>query len=158
MANEVRINGNVLSWGSVICRINGTPQHWLTSISYSEKRERSVVYGMGRHHAPRGRTLGKYSVENPKIKGPMADATGFVESLASQADDGASYGDVRFDIALQFVEESSGQSVTIEIEDCRIVGLSDSAEEGADALQTEIEIHAMRLRRNGKTLFDATSV
>ncbi len=156
MANEIRINGNVLSWGSVIVRINGLTQHWITSISYADKRERSVVYGAGRHHAPRGRTLGKYSVENPKLKGPKADVVGFLEYLASLGDDPSSYGDVRFDIVVQYVEAS--QTVTVEIEDCRVVGVSGSDEESADALQDEIEIHAMRLRRNGKTLFDTAAI
>ncbi len=156
MANEVRINGNVISWGSVICRINGIPQNWPTSISYSDKRERAVVYGMGRHHAPRGRTLGKYSVENPKLKGPKADVSGFLDYLASLSTDGNSFGDVRFDIVVQYIEDE--QSVTVEIEDCRVVGVTASDEESADALQDEVEIHAMRLRRNGKSMFDAASI
>lgn len=155
MANEVRINGNTLSWGSVICRVNGQPQNWPTSISYAEKRERGVVYGMGRHHAPRGRTSGKYSVENPKMKGPRSDVQGFLEYLAQLAD-GSSYGDARFDVVLQYVEE--GQSVTVEIEDCRIVGVSSSDDEGTEALQDEVEIQAMRLRRNGKSLYSTASV
>ncbi len=151
MANEVRINNNTIGWGSAICRINGIAQNWPTSISYAEKRERGVVYGMGRHHAPRGRTSGKYSVENPKIKGPRGDVQGFVDYLASLSSDGTSYGDVRFDIVLQYIEAE--QTVTVEIEDCRIVGISGSDDEGTDALQDEIEIQAMRLIRNGKTLY-----
>lgn len=155
MANEVRINGNVLSWGSTIFRVNGITQHWITSVSYSDKRERAVVYGQGRHHAPRGRTLGKYSVENPKIKGPKGDVQGFLDYLAGLGD-GVGYGDVGFNIVLQYIEAE--QSVTVEIEDCRVVGVTASDEESAEALQDEIEISAMRLRRNGKTLFDSASL
>lgn len=153
MANEVRINGNTLSWGSTICRINGISQNWLTSISYSDKRERAVVYGMGRHHAPRGRTLGKYSVENGKLKGPKGDVQGFLDYLATLSPNGQSFGDSRFDVVLQFIEAE--QAVTVELEDCRVVGVSASDEESAEALQDEVEISIMRVRRNGKTLFDS---
>lgn len=155
MANEVRVNDNVMGWGSVICKIFGAPQHWITSISWSEKRERGVVYGMGRHQAPRGRTTGKYTVENPKIKGPVEDVQGLLDELATRAPDGKSYGDVRFDVTVQYVEGT--RTITVEIEDCRVVGISSTGDEGSDAMQDEVELQAMRIKRNGKTLYSSAA-
>jgi len=154
MANELRVNGNMLSWSSTILRVNGIQQHWPTSISYNDKLEHSKTYGQGRHHGPRGRSAGKYSADNAKLKGPKADVQGFIDYLASLSSDGVSYGTVEFDIVLQFIE--STQAVTIEIEGCKYAGTSSSDEEGPDALQDEIELDVMRIRRNGKTLFDST--
>lgn len=154
MANEVRVNGNVLSWGSTILRINGISQNWITSLSYSEKRERSQVYGMGRHQGPRGRTRGKYSVEAPKMKGPKADVQGFIDYLAGLSANGASYGDVEFNVMLQYVEAFA--TVTVELEGCVVAGVTASEDEGAEALQDELELNCLRIRRNGKTLWDSS--
>lgn len=156
MANDVRINGNAMSWGSVICRLNGIEQHWLVSISYSEKRERGKVYGMGRHHSPRGRSSGKYSVENVKIKGPKTDVQGFLEYLAGLSNDGISYGNVKFPLFVQYVEDSA--TVTDEIVDCVVASVADTAEESVEGIMTEVELDAMYLVRNGKTLFDSSPI
>lgn len=91
MSDEIRVNGNVHSWGSII-------------LKYGDARERAKVYGMGRHHAPRGRTRGKYTVEPVTLRGPKGTVQQLRALLAQQAPDGVSYGDVEFQIVVQYTE------------------------------------------------------
>ena len=56
MSDVIRVNGNQVSWGSIVLKFNGQRFYGFTSISFSDKRERVHAYGMGRHHAPRGRS------------------------------------------------------------------------------------------------------
>lgn len=152
MSDVFRINGNALSWGSISLKINSEPYTGFTSIGYADKRERSKLFGMGRSHAARGRTRGKYTTEPVKLKGPKASVQQLRADLAAQAEDGKSYGNVTFPIVLQYIEDEA--QITVEFEDCAWVGATSSDEEGPDALTEEIEIDVMRIRRNGLVLFD----
>ena len=64
--DQVRINGNVYSWGSLTVKVGGERWYRLTSISYADKRERVKAYGQAKHQAPTGRSRGKYAVEPVK--------------------------------------------------------------------------------------------
>jgi hypothetical protein len=134
MSDSIRVNGNQVSYGSIICKVNGDRFYGFTAISYGDKRERTKAYGMGRHHAPRGRSAGKYSTD-PR--------------------DGKSYGNVEFTIEVQFIEPGE-DPMSVTLERCVIVSDSASHEESADPLKEELEIDCMLIRRNGKTLFDGT--
>jgi hypothetical protein len=152
MADEIRVNGNAHSWGSIVAKIDGDRYHGFTAIKYGDKRERSKLYGMGKHHAPRGRSRGKYTVDVVGLTGPKATVQALRDALAAKSTSGTSYGDVEFDIVVQFVE---GQTpITVEIEGCVFVGDASNHEEGPDSLMDEIELDPMRIRRNGKVLFD----
>lgn len=153
MADEIRVNGNVHSWGSITVKVDGDPFHGFTSIGYGDARERSKVYGMGRHHAPRGRTRGKYTTDPVTIKGPKSSVDALCAALAQRSTSGTSYGDVPFQIVVQFTETEE-TPITVEIEDCVITKISASHEEGPDVLVDEIEADCMKIRRNGKVLFD----
>jgi hypothetical protein len=156
MADTIRVNGNQLSWGSIIVKIDGERIYGFTSISYADKRERVKAYGMGRHHAPRGRSRGKYTVEPVKLGGWKGSVQALRQALADRATDQTSYGDVEFEIVVQYVEPGDEFPIQADIERCVWVGNSSSEEEGADPLKEEIEIDAMLIRRNGLTLFDAS--
>lgn len=155
MADQVRVNGNILNWGSIIIKVDGDRFYGFDSISYSDKRERTKAYGMGRHQAPRGRTRGKYTVDPVKLRGPSGSVQAFRDMLAQQAEDGVSYGDVEFEVVVQAVDTGEAP-LNIEIERCVWGSNSVSYEEGPDYLKDEIEIDAMLIRRNGKTLFDSS--
>lgn len=152
MSDAIRINGAMTSWSSTSLKIAGEPFYGITSISYGDKRTRSKAYGMGRHHAPRGRSAGKYETDNVKIKGPKATIQAIRDFYASKAEDGASYGTPELDWILQFVEGDEQQ--TIELEKLCFAEDTSSNEEGADALQEEVGFDCMSIRRNGLTLFD----
>jgi hypothetical protein len=156
MADQIRVNGNVHSWGSIVAKIDGDRFHGFTSISYGDKRERVKGYGMGRHQAPRARSRGKYSTDPVKLAGPKSTIQALRDKLASGS---SSYGDTEFQIVVQYVETgvSGGDSpMTVEIDRCVITADVSTNEESSDPLKDEIEIDCMLIRRNGLTLFDSS--
>lgn len=155
MADELRVNGNQLSWGSITVKLDGERFVGFTSISFADKRERVKAYGMQRHHAPRGRSRGKYTIDPVKLVGWTSSVNALREALAKRANDGKSYGDVEFQIVVQYFE-SEEAPLTVEIDRCVWSSNSTSNEESPDPLKEEIEIDAMLIRRNGLTLYDAS--
>src|SRR5262245_2658497 len=153
MADQYTINGNQYGWASIICKAYDEVWSGFTGITYGDKRERVLAYGMGRHHAPRGRSPGKYTPDNVKLTGWKKSVEEFLAGLARQAPDQRSFGDVEFQITTQFVEDSEG-SITVVHERCVVVGLNTSHDESPDPLKDEIEIQPMRMRRNDLVLFD----
>ena len=154
MSDEVRINGNQHSWGSIKVKINGDLFYGFTAIGYADTRERVKAYGMGRSHAPRGRSRGKYTVEPVTLTGWKSSMQALRKALAD-AGDGTSYGDTICQIVVQYVE-ADDTPVTVELEDCVLTKNTTSEEESADPLKEDVEFDCMRIRRNGLTLF-ATS-
>jgi hypothetical protein len=155
MADDIRVNGNQLSWGSIVLKINSERFTGFTSIAFADKRERVKAYGLTRHHAPRGRSRGKYTIDPVKLVGWKSSIQKLREGLGALAPDGKSYGDVEFQIVVDYVE-SDELGITVEIDRCVWASNSSSDEESADPLKEEIEIDAMLIRRNGFTLFDAS--
>lgn len=154
MSDEVRINGVQHGWASVVLKINGKPWYGIKSIKYGDKRTRGKSYGMGRAHAPRGRTSGKYEVDPVTVSMEKASTKLLRDELAAKSTTGgSSYGDTVFQIVIQYSEGSS--TITDELVDCTWQGDSASSEEGPDALYDEIEFDCMRILRNGKTLYAA---
>jgi hypothetical protein len=155
MTDQIRVNGNQHSWGSIICKVNGRRVYGFTSISFSDKRERVKGYGLGRHHAPRGRSRGKYTVDNVKLVGWKASVQDLRATLAAQSRDGKSYGDVEFEIIVQYVDTGEA-GITVQLERCVWAANSTSDEESADPLKEECELDCMKIRRNGLVLFDGS--
>lgn len=155
MTDPIRVNGNQLSWGSIICKIDQARVTGITSIKYGDSRERVKAYGMGRHQAPRGRSRGKYATEPVVITGWKDTIQELRRELALRSPDGKSYGDVEFQIVVQYVE-SDETPIIDEIEGCVWSKNSASNEEGADPLKEDVEIDCMKIRRNGLVLFDAS--
>jgi hypothetical protein len=154
MADNIRVNGNLLSWGSLGLKIEAERFYGFKSISYGEGIESVLVYGMGRHHAPRGRTRGKYVIEPLKLQGEVQTLKVVRQTLAARALDGKSYGTVEFEVFLEAVEQE--QSSTTEFLRCRWAKNTGSFEESAEGLYEEIEISVLQIRRDGFTLFDAS--
>jgi len=153
MADKKRINGNLISWGSIKVKVDGEVFYGFTSLSYGDKRERVKHWGMGKHHAPRGRSKGKYSTEPTKLKGPKGTMQELRAALAARASDGRSYGDVEFEIVALYTE-SDETPQKVEIERCVMVGNTTSEEESPDPNFEEVEIDCMLIRRNDLVLFD----
>jgi hypothetical protein len=153
MSDAVRINGNQLSYGSITLKLAGVVYYGFTGLSYGDKRERVKAYGMGRHHAPRGRSRGKYTVEPVKLTGWKSSVAEARRALAQQAQGGLSYADIEFQITAAYTELDE-TPVFVEINRCVWVGSSESNEENPDPLKEEIEIDPMVIYRDGLTLFD----
>lgn len=155
MGDQIRVNGAIASWGHIVLKVNGERYYGWDSITYGDKRERVKAYGMGRHHAPRGRTLGKYTPDVVKLRGPLSTAQALREQLASLSADGKSYGNVECEIVVDYGLENE-PSLTVEIERCVYVSATSSNEESPEAAKEELEFDCMLIRRNGLTLFDGT--
>lgn len=155
MLDQVRVNGNLISWASTQLKINGEILNGLVSISWDEKRERAFGYGMSRSHGPRGRTAGKYTPGNVKIKANKDSVIAMRDYLGALADDGRSFGNTRFPIILQYVEPGQLPS-TVVFEDCAVVSLTASDEESPDPRYEEWEFSTMRIRTDDLTLYDSS--
>lgn len=154
MADQVRINKNIVSWGSIKVKCAGETFHGFDMLAYGDRRTRTKHYGMGRHHAPRARTSGKYEVDVVKLRGPKGTVQALRQKLAD-AGDGTSYGNTPCQVIAEFVE-ADDTPMLVEIEDCVICSDTSSHEENTDPLKDEIELDAMMIRRNGLTLFDSS--
>jgi hypothetical protein len=155
MSDKKRINGDVYSWGSIILKIEGDEFTGIFGIDYSQKRERSKQYGTGRAQKPRGRSKGKYSAEG-KITVPRGTMADLINFLADKSEDGVSYGDVVFQMTVQYVEADE-TPMLVELEDCVIAEESVSDEEGNEGLKDEITLDIMGIKKNGKTLYSSAA-
>lgn len=154
-SDPIIVNNNQISWGSIKLKLNQDLFTGFTAISFSDKRERVKAYGMGRSHAPRGRSRGKYTVEPVKLTGWKSSVQIFRQALAAQASDGLSYGDVEFQILVQYIDTGENE-IDVEIDRCVWMTNTTSDEENPDPLKEEVEFDAMLIRRNGLVLFDQT--
>ncbi len=155
MGDSILVNGNLYSWGSIICKVDGDVFTGFHSISYGDKRERVKGYGMARHHTPRGRSAGKYTTENAKLAGFIDSVHALRAKLASMSPDKVSYGNVEFLITVQYVENDQ-LPLHVDLTRCVIVGDTQSNEESAENLKGELEIDYFTILRNGLALFDAS--
>lgn len=154
--DALRVNGFGYSWGSITVKVGGERWNRIFSINYADKREHTKGYGSAKHQAPYVRSRGKYSAENVKVQAPAGSMQELRALLATQSDDGACYGDVPFDIVIQFVEVDE-TPVTVELLDCLWSGNSTTNEEGPDLMKDEAEFDCMRILRNGLALYDTNS-
>jgi hypothetical protein len=157
MSDKIRINGNVYSWGSITIKILGERYTGFQSITYADKRSRKKVKGGGKHQAPRGKTRGSYEAEDSKLKGPIESMQALRTALAKASPDGKSYGDIEFEIDVQFVEETSNQTPhLVQLISCHVAGFSSDNQEGEDEMTEECTISVTKILRDGLPLFDAS--
>lgn len=154
MADDQRLEKNLVSWGSHIFKIDGVRWFGLTNIEFDEKNEPAYGYGMTRSHAPISRTAGKYTPGVVKLTWHKHSAILFNQYLANRAPDGKSIGKVVFQAMLQ-VSEDDIVSET-ELVNCRVMSRASKAEENPDPNMRDIEIHVMRIIEDGTTLYDST--
>ncbi len=153
MADQLRINGVQHSWSSTKLKIEGETFTGITAINYGDALTPTKAYGMGRAHAPRGRTRGKYEpdpIEMTLFKGTAEELR---TKLAELSESGTSYGIVEFQMVLQFVENDD-TPCTIEFIDCRVSADKSSNEENPDPSVENWTLDVMRILRNGKALYD----
>lgn len=153
MADKIRVNQNIYSWGSISLKVADEDFHGFTMIKYGQKRTRTKIWGTGKHHAPRGRSRGKYETTDGGLKGPKSTIQALREKLASLSADGVSYGDVEFMVVANYVEADESP-ITVELFQCVISTEDTSEEENPDPLQEEIGLDYMYVKKNGLTLFD----
>lgn len=156
--DERRVNGNVVSWSSVVFKIGDSRIYGFKAINYKDKRERTPVHGSARHHAPRGMTAGKYSCDPTTATVEKETAKAIRNALAAQASDQKSFGNVEFEIVVQYSEKrgDTDMVITDELHRCTYGETGAKAEEGPDAIYEELSFNTVSITWNGKTLFDQT--
>ena len=154
MADEIRVNGNLVSWSSYIFTLGTERYVGLREITYSDELEGvEPKPGMGRSHKGLGRPAGKYKVDPLKIKVFAHTAKAIRRDIQAVSSDG-SLGTPELPAILQYVEAGSDdQQSTVEFVQCRLVkpGTITVAED-ADAKEEELEFSIMEIIRDGVSL------
>ncbi len=157
MSDQFRVNGFAHSWGSIVLKIDGDRYTGFDLIEYGDKLEETQSAGMGKSHAPRRRSRGKYTTEPGKLRGWKSNVHELRQALALKAQDGRSYGMVTFEAVVQFIEFESGLDMTVSLKECRLLEDKGSHEESnTEPLKEEIGISYTAVVRNGLTLFDSS--
>jgi hypothetical protein len=152
--DDLRVNGNLIAWGSHILRIDGDRWYGITSMSWDQARERVFGAGMNRAHAPIGRTSGKYVPGVLKTTMYKHTAQALRAMLALLAIDGVSYGNTAVPIFLQCAEGEN--TTTDEFDEACVVKESSDTEENPDPTKETWEWSVMRIKHDGLTLYDSS--
>jgi hypothetical protein len=153
--DTLRINGNAHSWASTVLYIGNHRYYGVMAMSWDEKRERALVYGLTRAHGPRGKTSGKYTPGPLKMTFLTDSAVQLKQDLANIAADFTSAGNVDVPILVQSFETGL-PAVNEEFYSCSWTSTSGSKEESPDPCKEELEFTYTRHIQNGVTLYDAT--
>lgn len=156
----IEINGHDFSWASITIDILEKRFSGFTSIEYSDRIEAPWTYGEG--GSPRTDTRGKYFCDNVKLKGFKDEIAELRAALAAQSASGAAYGGVIIPVlVVQYVEDAvPGDPASVdrahkhELQRCRYLVNANTASEGTDPLQEEIELSCKKIRRNGLYLWE----
>jgi hypothetical protein len=152
--DQIRINGALLGWGSIVTEIDDDPYQGYTDISFADKLTVEKVFGQSRAQKPLGRTKGKYDVDDAKVTMLAASARSLRQKLASKSDSGTAYGSVEFTISVQGVEKATDQVIDVLLVGCRVVGVGDTWAEGEGVLKEEMTISVMSILRDGLSLYE----
>lgn len=155
MGDLQRVNGRLISWGSMTLKLGGEVFTAITEVSYNDKLETAKGYGSAPHQGPRGRTGGKYTCEPTKLKMFLDGAQALRIKLMTLATDLRSYGQVTFDGEVQFAEPGLPAHIH-ELHGLRWTSESETISEGSEATMVEIELDTMYIVRDGGTLFDSS--
>lgn len=149
--DKVQVNGNALDWGSITILAANDTLHGVKSIKYKDGIERSMQYGASRSRTPRARTRGKYSAEGSMSL--FKDSAHAFRQRLQQLSGGRGYGQVDFNVNLQFFENGSDFQ-NILLVNCRYGGTDASDEENTDSLVEDINLSPMYIVRNGLVIFE----
>jgi hypothetical protein len=153
-SDEARVNGNVVSWSSIVWKIDGVRYYGFTQIGWDESRERALAYGQNRAHKPIGRSAGKYTPSPVKITVHAHTAKKIKQQFA-EADGSNSFGNAGLPMTLGIAEGQ--RSGLFEFEDCAFVKSTPAFEEKVEGQMEEIELSTMGIVTDGLTLYDSTA-
>jgi len=142
----MNVNGNEYSWASAEGRFNGAVITAIKAIKYADEIDGAEpVYGAGR--LPMGRTAGRYKPGDASVTFYLS---GWQQLLADLPN---GYTDVRGTFTVSYRE---GDDIHTDVlEDVRLMGGDQSAEEGSDPLEVEVKLSVLRIKHNGKYLVAA---
>lgn len=154
----LRVGTALYSWESTEFRFDnlitapsGNPWN-VVSVDYAQKRERKIAYSNRKSGRPRGKTVGKYSLDPITVKMFEAQALELQQYLSQKGS--GSYGDADFTFMVQVYEPVPGAvPITLLFSDCTWDGDKATWEEGIDENLLEITIGGLTMTRNGLRLW-----
>ena len=152
--DQIRINGALLGWGSIVTEIDDQPYEGYTDLNFADKLTVEKIFGQNKAQKPLGRTKGKYDVDDVKVTMLQGSARKLRQALAAKSDTGKSYGSVVFEISVVGIEKDTDQRIDVQLSGCRIVGVGNSWSEGEGALKEEMTLSVMSISRDGLTLYE----
>lgn len=123
------INGRRLSHASLEAKLAGILYTGFKSLNFDDSLTPGLVGGT--HPVKEGDTLGEYAA-NCNYEILVQHAIPLRAALAAKADDGLSYGTVKFDLFASYAE--NGAVHTIEVRQCRIMKIEDGTSQGPDGM------------------------
>lgn len=156
MAFQISVNGRSASWGHITVKIlPGQEVTGLTAATFSDQLEESKESGTGLAHKPTRRSAGKYTVGDCSLTGFASDIQAVCDLVASLPQGrGRSFGASEFDVLISVAYMDFEPVRQVQLHKCRIMGVSESYQEGPELLKTDLTISPMYISRNGLTLFD----
>lgn len=151
----LRVNNSLYSWSSSILIIGVEPFTLVTKLEFGEKRERVYGWGMGRHHAPIGRSAGKYTPDPVKMTIYAHAEKELLTLLGLLSGTGLSYGNAIVPIRLQLVEPDL-TPLTYTLDRCCISEIGNAYEESPENIMVDVTWSTMGVYRNKRTMFDIT--
>jgi hypothetical protein len=151
--DQVRVQGRLFSWASVIFKINGVRYFGVTSVSWDQSRERTLGYGQNKSGRPRGKTSGKYVCPVLKVKMFTDTAIQLRKDLATLAPDGKSYGEVE-NIPITNQVSEGGINSTAEFLKCSVGKETPAFDESGEPTQEEWEFTTEGVITDGLSLFN----
>lgn len=155
MSDPIRVNGVMYSWGSLVFTLDGERYYGFTAVGFGEKREYGKAWSMARHHAPIGRSSGKYTPDVLKVTGWKHSILALKTALGLKSSNQIAYGNVEFQGLLQYIEPDQTE-ITWNFDRLKWAANTVSHEESPDPLKADFELDVMGLRENGLTLYDST--
>jgi hypothetical protein len=147
MGRKVRVNGTEYD-GSIILKIAGEEFSGPEEITYSDKVERALTYGMtGRNRKPRGRTAGKYTPDETTMKGPKKGMKEIRQKLKALG--GGVVTRPEFEVTVAYIDEN-GESTTDVLEQCKVASHKAGANTtGTDPASEEWTLSIMGIKWDG---------
>lgn len=133
MAEQIKINDNAYSWGSITINVGGIPVKGVTGIKYGVTQEKTNHYGIGSEPIGRGRGRKEYTgsislrdYEMTKIAGLLSG--GDITNLPP------------FTVVVVYHNEGSNLITTDVLQFCEFTGSSKEVSEGDTEIISDYEL------------------
>lgn len=146
MADTPRINGNLVSWADIFCKLDEDRYYGITEVSFDPKRTTTLVYGVG--DKPRGRTKGKVEPGDVSMTMDLHAWKALSDKLGSKATN-REIGTVPFNGMVQFSYTEDSEIFTYELIGLRVAGAPISASEGSEAITVAVAMSVDEIKLPG---------
>ncbi len=153
MSDQVLVQGRLLSRSSCQLKRDGEEFFGWDTMEWGQSRERGKAYGSGKAGGPRGKTGGRYAAKELVIGFHQDTALAVKKSLAREASDSKSYGNVSHMWTLT-VSEPGLETQLYEWTGCTLDDESGGAEDSAEKMLEKFTFGPMRMKHNGLSLYD----